>query len=42
MKKMQKISALISALFLLSSVTLFTSCDQLVGKAKDTVENIET
>ena len=42
MKKMKKISALISALFLLSSVTLFTSCDQLVGKAKDTVENIET
>ena len=41
MKKMQKISAVISALFLLASIGLFTSCDQLLGKAEETVEEIE-
>ncbi|BDC92477.1 immunoglobulin-like domain-containing protein [Treponema bryantii] len=42
MKKMQKFSVLISVLFLLTSVGLFTSCDLLLGKAKDSVEKIET
>ncbi len=42
MKKMQKILAQISALFLFTSVVLFTSCDQLSSKVDNTVEKIET
>ena len=42
MKKMQKTLALISALFLFTSVVLFTSCDQLSSKVDDTIEKIET
>lgn len=41
MKKMQKTLALFSALFLFTSVVLFTSCDQLFNKADDTVKKIE-
>lgn len=41
MKKMQKTLALISALFLFTSVVLFTSCDQLSSKVDDTIEKIE-
>ncbi len=42
MKKMQKTLAQISALFLFTSVVLFTSCDQLSSKVDNTVEKIET
>lgn len=42
MKKMQKALAQISALFLFTSVVLFTSCDQLSSKVDNTVEKIET
>ncbi len=41
MKKLQKLSAVISTLLLMVNVLLFTSCDQLLGKAKDTIDDIE-